>query len=79
MPVTSMDQKIHQICENASLSKERKIKELLAMEEEARAIQRAATESPMADDDGWQNDLRVIEKALMDLGADEREEGPATL
>ncbi|MDI7861888.1 hypothetical protein MRS76_07945 [Rhizobiaceae bacterium n13] len=79
MHETTMQEKIRQICSSASLTKDRKIKELQTLEQEARAIQRAATESPMAEDDGWQNDLRLIEKALLDLGAGERETGAATL
>jgi hypothetical protein len=36
---------------------------------EARALQRASSESAMNADDGWESDLRIVRKALDRLGA----------
>ena len=52
---------------------------LRELQSEARGIQRAGSESMMSADDGLQDDLRVIEKALRQLGADVEEKGAATL
>lgn len=79
MTVMAMQKKINEIVADPTMSVSHKIEELQALDEEARALQRAATESTMDDDDGLQNNLRLIEKALLDLGVDNQEKGPATL
>jgi len=56
--VTFKEMKIQEIVEDASLSTDEKIAKLREIECEARGLQRAASESPMADDDGWQDELR---------------------
>ena len=79
MTVMAMQKKIHEIVADPTMPVSHKIEELQALDEEARALQRAATESTMDDDDGLQNNLRLIEKALLSLGVDNQEKGPATL
>ncbi|PWE53497.1 hypothetical protein DEM27_24980 [Metarhizobium album] len=79
MTVTTIELKISDILDDPALPKEKKIAKLQKLEEEARALQRAATESPMVDDDGWQSDLRLVEKALGRLGEDTTKTGAATL
>jgi len=75
----SMAAKVESIVGDAHLSKERKIEELRKLRAEARGVQRAGTESAMSADDGLQNDLRIVEKALGDLDGDIEEKGAATL
>ena len=70
---------VRDILANGSLSRSQKIEELRKMRSEARAIQRAGTESAMSADDGLQADLRIIEKALETLHGDIVEKGAATL
>lgn len=79
MSVMAMEKKIHEIIADQNMPLDHKIEELQALDEEARALQRAASESAMDDDDGLQKNLRLIEKALLDLGVDNKEKGPATL
>lgn len=79
MPITAMEQAIRDILGDSHLRRNRKIDRLLELQSEARGIQRAGSESAMSADDGLQDDLRVIEKALLDLGADVAEKGAATL
>lgn len=79
MPITAMEQAIRDILGDSHLRRNRKIDRLLELQSEARGIQRAGSESAMSADDGLQDDLRVIEKALQDLGADVEEKGAATL
>jgi hypothetical protein len=77
--VTFKEMKIQEIVEDASLSTDEKIAKLREIECEARGLQRAASESPMADDDGWQDELRQVRFALDKLGAKEPKKGAATL
>lgn len=77
--VTFREMKVEAIVEDASLTGDEKIAKLRNLESEARALQRAASESSMNDDDGWQDDLRSIRFALDKLGADEPRKGAATL
>lgn len=74
---------IAEILKDDSRSKDERIAELLKMREDARALQRAATESPMATGDDGSTGLREIDRALEKLGyntlADADEEGAATL
>lgn len=61
------------------LNRQQKIDLLLDMQIEARAIQRAASESNMDPDDGLSSDLRKIELALEELGTESDDTGAATL
>jgi len=76
---TFREMRVHEIVEDSSLSTEQKIAELRDIETEARGLQRAASESPMSDDDGWQDELRQVRFALEKLGAKEPMKGAATL
>ena len=76
---TFREMKVLEIVEDGSLTREQKIAELRNIESEARGLQRAASESPMSDDDGWQDELRQVRLALEKLGAKEPTKGAATL
>jgi len=73
------EMKVQFILDDKSLDKDEKIEALLEIESEARALQRAASESPMVDDDGWEAALRDVRKALDDLGWEEPQKGAASL
>ena len=77
--VTFNDMKVQQIVDDPTLSIEDKIKLLRGYESEARALQRAASESPMNANDGWEDDLRQVRLALDRLGAVEPVKGAASL
>jgi hypothetical protein len=79
MAVTAMELKVKEIVANGGLPRSRKVDELRKLQSEARGIQRAGSEGPMSPDDGLQDDLRVVEKALHELDADIAEKGAATL
>lgn len=64
------DPDVQQIVDDQKLTNADKITKLKKMHEDERAIQRAATESPMAQDDGLNDRLHDITLALGDLGAD---------
>lgn len=66
-PIT---EQIAAILKDKSRSKEDRIRELLTLREDARALQRAGTESPMANDDAGSAGLRDIDRALEKLGHD---------
>jgi hypothetical protein len=76
---TFKEMMVQEIVEDPSLTDEQKIAKLRDIESEARGLQRAASESPMGDDDGWQDDLRQVRFALDKLGAKEPKKGAATL
>ncbi|AEH85917.1 MULTISPECIES: hypothetical protein [Mesorhizobium] len=76
---TFREMRVLEILEDGSLTKDEKIAELRKIESEARGLQRAASESPMGNDDGWQDDLRQVRLALDKLGAKEPKKGAATL
>ena len=76
---TFREMRVLEIVENGSLTNDEKIAELREIESEARGLQRAASESPMSDDDGWQDDLRQVRLALDKLGAKEPRKGAASL
>ncbi|MER8692660.1 hypothetical protein NKI77_09080 [Mesorhizobium opportunistum] len=76
---TFREMRVLEILEDGSLTKDEKIADLRKIESEARGLQRAASESPMGDDDGWQDDLRQVRLALDKLGAKEPKKGAATL
>ena len=71
--------KVQQIVEDETLSDEAKIEQLHEIESEARGLQRAASESSMNDNDGWDDDLREVRLALDKLGAEEPKKGAASL
>jgi hypothetical protein len=77
--VTFNEMKVQEIMQDESLSRDEKIARLQEIEDEARALQRTASESPMNADDGWEGDLRAVRLALAKLGADERRKGAASL
>ncbi len=79
MPITAMEKTVRGILFDNHLRKSGKIDRLRELRSEARAIQRAGGESSMSADDGLQDDLRAIEKALHDLDADVSHKGAATL
>ena len=69
----------HGIVANPALTTEIKIEQLREIEREARDLQRAASESAMNDNDGWDEDLREVRLALDKLGATEPPKGAASL
>lgn len=77
--VTFREMKVQEIVEDEALTTEEKIARLREIESEARSLQRAASESPMGDDDGWQDELRQVRIALDKLGAKEPRKGAASL
>ena len=77
--VTFREMKVQEILDDGTLSTESKIEKLREIETEARGLQRAASEGPMNPNDGWDNELREVRKALDSLGAEEAEKGAATL
>jgi hypothetical protein len=77
--VTFREMKVQEILGDESLTTEEKIAKLREIESEARGLQRAASESPMSDDDGWQDELRQVRLALSKLGAEEPRKGAASL
>ena len=79
MPVTAMEKTVRDILLDSQIRKSGKIDRLRELQSEARGVQRAGSESSMSADDGLQEDLRVIEKALHDLDADIEQKGAATL
>jgi hypothetical protein len=70
---------MHDIEENIMLSNDEKIDALREIESEARALQRASSESSMNNSDGWEDDLREVRLALDRLGAREPQKGAASL
>lgn len=77
--VTFREMNVQRIAEDGSLSTDEKIEQLVEMESEARGLQRAASESPMNADDGWEADLRAIRLQLEKLGWREPKKGAASL
>lgn len=67
------------ILSDKSLSRTQKITKLEDLLNEARGLQRAATESGMDPDDGVTRNLRDIELALDELNAERPDTGAATL
>ncbi|TSE06105.1 hypothetical protein C1D09_021185 [Mesorhizobium intechi] len=76
---TFRQMRVLEIVEDGSLTHDEKVAELREIESEARGLQRAASESSMSDDDGWQDDLRQVRLALDKLGAKEPKKGAASL
>ncbi len=77
--VTFREMKVQEIVEDSHLSTERKIEKLREIETEVRGLQRAASESPMNPNDGWDDELSTVRKALDAFGAKREAKGAATL
>lgn len=70
-------EQIAHILKDHSRSKDERVAELLRMRDDARALERAATESPMGNQTAGTSGLRDIDRALERLGRDERTEADA--
>lgn len=79
MTVSTMELKLNAIRSDTGLSVKEKIGKLEKLRTEARALQRAATESAMVADDGWFEDVHLIDTELENLGRNVEEKGAATL
>lgn len=79
MTVSTMELKLQAIRNDTGLSRKEKIERLERLRTEARALQRAATESSMVEDDGWFEDVHLIDLELDRLGKPVQEKGAATL
>ena len=79
MTVSTMELKLQAIRDDAGLSRKEKVAKLEKLRTEARALQRAATESAMVEDDGWYEDVHLIDVELENLGRSVEEKGAATL
>jgi hypothetical protein len=79
MTVSTMELKLQAIRNDGGLSPDEKIARLEKLRTEARALQRAASESAMVDDDGWYEDVHLIDTELEKLGGSVEEKGAATL
>jgi hypothetical protein len=77
--ITFNEMKVQEIMQDETLGREEKIERLRAIETEVRGLERAASESMMNAEDGWDADLRQVRLALAKLGADEPRKGAATL
>ena len=77
--ITYKEMKVQEIVADAALSTEKKVEKLREIESDARALQRASSESAMNADDGWEADLRSVRKALDKLGEVEPPKGAASL
>jgi hypothetical protein len=73
--------RVQDLVNDENLTKGEKIKALYGLYDHARAEQRAASESPMIDDDGLNDSLSNIEKALAEFGEQpsSHDNGAATL
>lgn len=60
--------RVQDIVNDENLTRGEKVEALTGLYDHARAEQRAASESPMIDDDGLNDTLRNIEKALAEFG-----------
>ncbi len=76
---SSTKAQLEDILKNTSQTRQDKIDAIMKLQEDARDIQRAATEGGMDPDDGLNKDLREIELALEKLGASSDDTGAATL
>jgi hypothetical protein len=79
MTVSTMELKLQAIRNDTGLTMREKVARLVRLRTEARALQRAATESAMVDDDGWFEDMRLIDLELDKFGKPVEEKGAATL
>jgi hypothetical protein len=76
---TPCEKLVRKILDDPLASREIKIQRLRHLEDDARALQRAASESSMNADDGWQAELRFVRLALERLGAKRIRKGAASL
>jgi hypothetical protein len=76
---TPCEKLVQKILDDPMASREIKIQRLRHLEDDARALQRAASESEMNADDGWQAELRFVRLALERLGAKPVRKGAASL
>ena len=79
MTVSTMELKLQAIRDDTGLSRKEKIARLERLRTAARALQRAASESAMVEDDGWFEDVHLIDTELENLGRTVEEKGAATL
>lgn len=79
MTVSTMELKLQAIRNDSGLSRQEKIARLEKLRTEARALQRAASESAMVEDDGWYEDVHLIDTELEKFGRNVEEKGAATL
>ena len=79
MTVSTMELKLNAIRTDTGLARQEKVARLEKLRNEARALQRAATESAMVEDDGWYEDVHLIDTELENLGRSVEEKGAATL
>ena len=79
MTVSTMELKLQARVGGAGGSRQEKIERLLKLRAEAHALQRAATESSMVEDDGWYEDVHLVDVELANLGHPVEEKGAATL
>ncbi|MFN4010733.1 hypothetical protein [Pannonibacter sp.] len=81
--VTPIADRINEILAAPGLAREERIKGLTLLRDDARAEQRAASESGMIDDDGLTDVLTRLDLAISRLGgealADEEGRSPASL
>lgn len=81
--VTPIADRINEILNAPGLSREERLKGLKVLRDDARAEQRAASESGMVDDDGLNDVLKHLDRAITRLGgkplADEEEHSAASL
>jgi hypothetical protein len=73
MPVTAMELRVREIINEGRWPRSRKLLELRRLQIETRGVQRSDTERARMIDYGTQDDLRVLEKALQQLGGDSDE------
>jgi hypothetical protein len=75
------DQSVRAILDEATLTREDRIRKLTRLRDDARADQRLASEAPAVDDDGMNSTLRDVERVLEYLGRTPAGEGkgPASL
>lgn len=80
---TPMADRINEILSAPGLARAGRIAVLQALRDDARAEQRAASESAMIDDDGLNSTLKQLDQAIIRLGgealADEEERSAASL
>ncbi|MDR0252401.1 MAG: hypothetical protein LBI75_04390 [Brucellaceae bacterium] len=76
---SSTKAQLETILRDMSLNDLQKSAAIMKLQEDARDLQRAATEGGMDPDDGLNKDLREIELALEQLGVSPEDSGAATL
>jgi hypothetical protein len=77
MPVTAMELRVREIINDGHWPRSRKLLELRRLQIETRGVRSDAERARMIDY-GTQDDLRVLEKALQQLGGDSDEKSTTT-